>query len=261
MQTIREELRTPLVELLFSIADDMLMLGHRDSDWTGLAPILEEDIAFSSMAQDEIGHASALYEFVAQLRGAGTTPDALAYGREPAQYRCAELTWIEDGFDWAAAIIRQYFCDHHDLLRLERLSRSSHAPLAAIGRRLLAEERIHIGHGDGWVRRLGRGDAESRRRMQTALDRLAPLAGGPFEPTAGVEALEREGVYPPLASDTFEAWSKAVQAPLHEAGLRFTARAPEPTNRGGRSGRHAAGFDAVLREMTEVYRLEPQAQW
>ena len=51
-------------QLLLSVADDELILGWRDSEWTGIAPFLEEDVAFSSIAQNEIGHARALYELV-----------------------------------------------------------------------------------------------------------------------------------------------------------------------------------------------------
>ena len=63
-------------DLLLSIADDKLILGHRNSDWTGLGPILEEDIAFSALAQDDIAHALALYEVIAARTD--TTADASA---------------------------------------------------------------------------------------------------------------------------------------------------------------------------------------
>ena len=86
----KEDLKGPLLELLLSVADDKLLLGHRNSDWTGLGPILEEDIAFSSMAQDEIAHAQALYERAGEL--VGKTADQLAFGRDPDAYRCATIT-------------------------------------------------------------------------------------------------------------------------------------------------------------------------
>src|ERR671919_264966 len=63
-------------DMLLEIADDELILGWRDSEWTGIAPFLEEDVAFSSFAQGEIGHARALYELAAGELG--TDADALA---------------------------------------------------------------------------------------------------------------------------------------------------------------------------------------
>src|SRR5579864_8029434 len=115
MDQLPEQLKQPFVQLLLSIADDKFMLGHRNADWTGLAPILEEDIAFSSLAQDEISHAGVLYQIVADLLG--TTPNKLAYARKPEEYRCAELVEISDEFDWAIAVCRNFFCDHLDFLR------------------------------------------------------------------------------------------------------------------------------------------------
>ncbi|HLJ93659.1 MAG TPA: Phenylacetic acid catabolic protein, partial [Gemmataceae bacterium] len=107
MDQLSAHLKRPLVELLLSVADDKFMLGHRNADWTGLAPILEEDIAFSALAQDEIAHASALYEMVAQLQD--TKPDRLAFGRRPEEYRCAAIVELSDGFDWAKALCRNFF--------------------------------------------------------------------------------------------------------------------------------------------------------
>ena len=116
-------------DLLLSIADDKLILGHRNSDWTGLGPILEEDIAFSALAQDDIAHALALYEVIAARTD--TTADALAFGRSAEAYRCAQLVELHDGFDWAHAIVRQFLVNRHDAIRLERLGRSSDAEVAA----------------------------------------------------------------------------------------------------------------------------------
>src|SRR5262245_63515719 len=106
------------------------MLGHRNADWTGLAPILEEDIAFSSLSQDELAHATALYQMVAGMLG--TSADKLAYGRKPEEYRCAQLVELSDEFNWATAIGRNFFCDHFDAGRLARLAQSAYTPLAQL---------------------------------------------------------------------------------------------------------------------------------
>ncbi|MHC4088968.1 MAG: 1,2-phenylacetyl-CoA epoxidase subunit PaaC [Planctomycetota bacterium] len=259
MGEIADELKAPLLDLLLAVADDKFVLGHRNADWTGLAPILEEDIAFSSLAQDELAHALSLYEMAADLLG--TTADALAYGRKSAEYRCATIVEQPDAFNWATAIGRQFFCDHFDILRLKRLAESSWPPLAALGKRLAAEEAIHVDHVDSWVRRLGNGGDESHRRIQTALDSLAPLAGMLFEPTEGQEALESVGVYPPGPADMFERWRGDLLAVAGDAGLNLNLERPPAEAVGGRGGRHSEAFEALLDELCQVYRLEPQAQW
>ena len=226
MPGLPDKLRDPFIDLLLSVADDKLILGHRNSDWTGLAPILEEDIAFSSLAQDEIAHAQALYPLVGTLTD--QSPDAIAFGRRPEQYRSAAIVEPPDGFNWAFAIVRQFFCDHFDALRLARLARSAYKPLADLAARLAAEEQIHVEHADAWIERLGRGGDDARRRMQEALDRLSPIAPALLEPTDGIEALESEGVYPPPEVDLFELWCGAFRG---HGRVRADARFEAPRAR------------------------------
>jgi ring-1,2-phenylacetyl-CoA epoxidase subunit PaaC len=260
LATLNQDTQTALIELLLSIADDKLMLGHRNADWTGLGPILEEDIAFSSIAQDELSHAFALYEFIGKL--SGSTADHIAYGRAPEEYRCAAIVEPPDEFDYATALVRQFFCDHFDGLRLMRLSRSSDAGLAALGKRMAAEERIHVEHADAWVRRLGAGGEEARARVQAALEGLAPHADSLFEPTKALEQLEKTGIYPLLDPPLFEQWRTALESVA--AAAKFTlplAAVPNVSIPGGRRGRHSGEFRALLDEMCEVYRVEPEAAW
>src|ERR671929_227614 len=88
-EDVRGETREALAELLLALADDEFVLGYWDSEWTGIAPVLEEDVAYSSIAQDEIGHARALYELLAQLDG--RSADQIAYDRGPESFRQARL--------------------------------------------------------------------------------------------------------------------------------------------------------------------------
>ncbi len=259
MKDLPSDLTQPLVELLLSIADDKFILGHRNADWTGLAPILEEDIAFSSLAQDDIAHAAALYGVVAELTGGDA--NRLAYGRKPEQYRCCELVELADDFDWSVALVRQFFCDHCDAIRLERLSKSRISELAALAVRMRTEEGLSLGHADGWIVRLGRAGDEARGRMQAALDRLAPLTAGLFEPTEGQERLEAGGVFPPGKRPDYDQWRGTIEKVVSEAGLRVLLSAPAADFVGGRRGRHGAGFAAMLDELAEVYRVEPEAAW
>src|SRR5438876_1690639 len=98
---MNEEVQKSLLE----IADDELFRSWRDSEWTGIAPFLEEDVAFSSIAQNEIGHARAIYELLARARG--KTADELAFDRAPEEYVCARLVELRL-LDWERTIARHY---------------------------------------------------------------------------------------------------------------------------------------------------------
>src|SRR5918999_526045 len=106
-------------QLLLPIADDELVLGWRNSEWTGIAPFLEEDVAFSSIAQNEIGHARALYQLVAEELG--TTADELAFDRAAGEYRCSRLVQLRLVPDWAQTIARHVLYEEADARRIEEL--------------------------------------------------------------------------------------------------------------------------------------------
>lgn len=258
-QQLSEPLKPPLATLLLAIADDKLMLGHRNSDWTGLGPILEEDIAFSHLAQDEIAHAQAIYELAGQVLN--KSADELAFGRTPEQFRCAHLVEVPDEFDWATALVRNFFCDHFDVLRLQRMANSIWAPLAALSRRVAAEEQLHVEHVDSWMVRLGAAGGESKQRLQKALDALAPLSTWLFEPFDGLKALVDAKIYPGSDFPMYDAWLAAIQHVLQRAGLRANIEVGSPETRGGRRGVHTEHLKPLLDEMCEVYRIEPGAAW
>lgn len=260
MQTIPEQLKTPLANLLLSLADDKLILGHRNSDWTGLGPILEEDIAFSHMAQDEMAHAQAIYEVAGELLG--RSADELAFGRRPDEFRCAQIVEVPDEFDWATALARKLFCDHFDALRLQRMAKSSWKPLADLAARMAAEEQLHVEHMDGWMVRLGRGTAESRERLQRALDALAPLSPMLFEMVEGQQALADASLYPGCGPTAFQEWREQLRQVTDKSDLRLTDLQPPADNaRGGRHGVHSPHLAELLDEMGEVWRVEPGAKW
>ena len=153
--------------LLLEIADDELILGWRDSEWTGIAPLLEEDVAFSSIAQNEIGHARALYELLA--REHGTTADELAFDRAPGEYRCSRLVELRL-LDWEKTIARQYLYEEADATRLERLRRSDDPEIAGLAAKIDREEAYHRMHAQMWFDRL-----RDEQRFTAALDELRPL--------------------------------------------------------------------------------------
>src|SRR4051794_35149610 len=155
---------------LLEIADDELILGWRDSEWTGIAPLLEEDVAFSSIAQNEIGHARALYELVARERG--TTADQLAFDRSPAEYRCSALVELRL-MDWEKTIARHYLYEEADAKRLETLKQSEDAEIAGLAAKIDREETYHRMHAQMWFDRL-----RNEARFTTALEELRPLLDG-----------------------------------------------------------------------------------
>ena len=132
---------------------------------------------------------------------------------------------------------------------------------AAMGRRMLAEERVHVEHCDMWMRRLGASAGEAHDRIQAACDKLAHDAAMLFEPTEGVDQLEAAGIYPHCEGDMFARWEQALRAIAEPAGVRLSLRRPAAGDKGGRRGQHCPGFDGMLNELCEVYRIEPQAAW
>jgi ring-1,2-phenylacetyl-CoA epoxidase subunit PaaC len=161
-------------QLLIELADDELILGWRDSEWTGIAPFLEEDVAFSSIAQNEIGHARALYELAA--RDLGTDADALAFDRRPEEYRCAPLVQLRR-LEWARTIARHWLYETADALRLEALKAADDAEVAGLAAKMDREEVYHRLHAEMWLDRLLASD-EGRERLEEAVRELWPYALG-----------------------------------------------------------------------------------
>lgn len=248
--------RHAVVDLLYRLADDALVMGHRNSEWTGLGPILEEDIAFSSMAQDEMGHAQVFYQLLHELGEAD--PDTLAFNRKARDWKCAALVSLPGKHDWAFSLVRKFLYDVAVSVRLSALSESAYVPLAHVARKLKSEKKFHLMHGRAWVLRLGTAGIESRRRMQTALDFAYPYALALFEPTAADEVLAQTGIAPRELQMCKE-WESALAPVLREAGLVIPDNA-RPAN-GGRVGKHSEALAELLSAMQMVYQMDPTAKW
>ena len=175
------------VQLLLALADDELILGWRNSEWTGIAPSLEEDVAFSSIAQNEIGHARALYELAA--RELDTDADALAFDRTLDEYRSAPLVELRR-LEWARTIARHWLYETADAIRLEALRASDDPELAGIAAKIEREEVYHRIHAEMWVDRL-LGSDEGRGRLDEALEELWPYALGVLDDDLRPELLRR----------------------------------------------------------------------
>jgi ring-1,2-phenylacetyl-CoA epoxidase subunit PaaC len=242
--------------LILSMADDEFVIGFSDSEWTGIAPILEEDIAMSSLAQDELGHARALYELLAELRGDGQTADAVAYDREPGDYRHARLLDHGRG-DWAMTIARRYLYDTADGTRLEGLATSSFAPLRELVDKIRREERYHVMHATTWLERLARHPGEPRDRLIASLEELAPDAATVFTLLDGEALLVETGlIAEPMTA--LEARWRATITPLF-VGLDLPM--PPPGDLDGGRTTHSEPFRWLWGEFTSVRRSDPGAIW
>jgi ring-1,2-phenylacetyl-CoA epoxidase subunit PaaC len=227
---------------VLAIADDKLMLGHVQSDWTGLGPILEEDIAASAMAQDDLSHAMVLYECL------GRDADELAFDRDVADYRCCDLVTLPDDFDWAVATSRRFLFAHFAAVLLDDFAAHDKADLADRAKRLQGEQAIATTHLNAWMVRLGKGGDDAHARMQAALHTLAPHAGMLFEDIDNRD-------------DRFARWQASISPALADAGLTCDVKLPSAEVIGGRRGKHASHFIEQHAEMTQVRAQEPGAAW
>jgi len=209
-------------EKLLRIADDELVLGWRNSEWTGIAPMLEEDVAFSSIAQNEVGHARAIYELLAE------DADALAFDRAPGEYACAPLVELRLVPDWARTIARHVLYETADELRIAALKESDDEAVAGLAAKIDREEVYHRMHAQMWAERLG-----GEPRFEEALQELWPYAA----------AVLGEDLRPALAEQL------RLEIPRNTVLQGFER------------GVHTDEWPALWAEMTEVRRSVPGAAW
>ncbi len=244
-------------EFLYKIADDQLIIGHRNSEWTGLGPVLEEDIAFSSIAQDKIGQSLHIYEILHSM--GEEVPDIIAFARKAKDFRCSHLTEYPIG-EYDFSLMRNFFFNHAEHLRFEMLASSSLEPLANLAKKYKGEIKYHIMHSDTWVKQLGRANEESHTRMQSALDKTFNLALGIFEESDFADALREVKVFDG-ESVLQDKWFEEISSILDKAGLVIPERSKWVPSYGGRKGQHTEYLEPMLEEMGEVFRLDPKAEW
>ncbi|HET9853102.1 MAG TPA: 1,2-phenylacetyl-CoA epoxidase subunit PaaC [Candidatus Limnocylindrales bacterium] len=258
--TAVEALATPtraaLAELLLMMADDEFVSGFTDSEWTGIAPLLEEDVAISSISQDELGHARALYQLLAEVLDDGRDEDAIAYDREPDEYRHARLLDHERG-DWADTIARRFFYELADEARLASIG-PGYRPLADLVEKLRREERYHRMHVVAWIERLAKGGADARARLEAALATQGLDAPSVFAPLEGEAALLEAGILTRSMAAAEAAWRADLTSILVPLGLALP-HSIEPTPAGRRD--HSEAFRWLWNEFTSVRRSEGGATW
>lgn len=269
------------IEYLLHLADNALILGHRNSEWCGHGPVLEQDIAISNIALDLIGQARMLYqhaaELINQLSGkdlsstlypiglssvishpSSITEDTLAYFRDAGEFKNCLLAEQSNG-DWAVTILRQFFISVYQQLLYQQLQQSSDAQLVAIATKSLKEVVYHVKWSSEWVIRLGDGTEESHRRIKAAIQTLWPLTGELFVSTP----YEQDGVaagWGVAVESLQQPWMQKLTAVFEEAGLEVPAQQSWHGN-GGKTGTHSGELETLLAEMQSIQRAYPNHEW
>ncbi len=246
-----------LRELLYKMADDLLILGHRNSEWTGMGPLLEEDIAFSSMAQDKVGQSLALYNLLHEL--GEQAPDTVAFTRHAAQFHnCVLVELPNQEYDFS--LIRHFLFDTADALRWEMLTKSSYEPLSLLAKKIRGELRYHTLHANTWIKQLGNATPESVTRLQQSLTTVMPYALGIFEPSPYEADIMGTGIFEG-ESVLHAHWKSSVEKIIAATQLQLPDWKSLSPVFGGRTGKHSEHLEPMLEEMSEVFRMDPTAEW
>ncbi|EWG09082.1 phenylacetate-CoA oxygenase subunit PaaI [Cytobacillus firmus DS1] len=264
---IDAKIKPPMTSLLYQLADDDFILAYRGSEWLGLAPHIEEDVAFSSISQDTMGHAAMFYQLLADL-GEGNV-DSLAHARKTSERRNAVLLELVNGpghylssaqYDWAFAVVRNYFYTQAKKIRMDSLKNSSYQPLAEVALKVNMELYYHLLHWKTWFIQLMQAGGEARTRMEAAIGRvLADFEGvlnlGPLAKEMAEHGLiEKEEVLKQRWLFIMKPVFETVKLAVSEADLAMKTG-------NGRIGEHTADLDDALSTLSEVYNINPAASW
>ncbi len=246
-----------LKDLLYKIADDQLILGHRNSEWTGFGPILEEDIAFSSMAQDKLGHSLAFYNLLHELGEADA--DTIAFTRNANQFHNSQFVELPIG-EYDFSLIRHFLFDNAEILRFDMLTRSSYTPITTVATKLKGEVKYHVLHANTMIKQLGSSTEEAIERLQNSLNEALPYALGIFEPSKYEAELIADGIYE--GEEKIKAqWLENIKKVLSQTQLELPDLTTITPKTGGRYGEHTEHLQPLLDEMAEVFKIDPTAEW
>ncbi len=246
-----------LKELLYKIADDLLILGHRNSEWTGFGPLLEEDIAFSSMAQDKIGQSYAVYQMLTEL--GEQAPDTVAFMRQANQFHNCQLVELPNQ-EYDFSLIRHFLFDTADALRWDMLTQSAYEPLALLAKKIKGELRYHTLHANTWIKQLGSATPESISRLQHSLEVAMPYAFGIFEESPYENDIIREGIFGG-EQVLKKRWLEIIESITAQTQLHLPDCKIISPVLGGRTGQHSEHLQLLLDEMSEVFKIDPGAEW
>ena len=230
-------------DYILHLADNALVLGHRNSEWTGHGPILEQDIALSNIALDLIGQSRNLYQYAAEIIGNETTEDSLAYLRGPEEYKNNLIVEQANGH-WGKTILRQFLFSAYQYPLYEHLSGQPDEKLSAIAKKSLKEVTYHLRWSSEWVIRLSLGTEESHNKMQDALKELWPFT---------------EDLLMYTEHEVKDKWKHRVDNILNNSNLEIPGELQMIT--GGREGKHSEHLYKMLEEMQFMQRTYPGVEW
>ena len=245
-------------EYLLAFADDEHFIGARHTNWIGLGPFLEEDLAFCSIAQDELGHAIGLYGL---LLDDPADLDSFAMMREPADYRSCWLAEI-DCPDWSDSLVRHWLYDRAEALRWDVLAACSDPRVRALAARAQREETFHRAHAEQFMSHIAASD--TTERVAESIGRLGPLAAGLWDPTAGESDAIDEGFVRTSSAALAEEWDHLIRGDLARWGLDIAwplrPSTDQPSRQGNRTNRSET-FAQFQADLLRVVVLDPTAVW
>lgn len=250
-------MNSDLINYTLHLADNPLILGHRNSEWCGHGPILEQDIAISNISLDLIGQARNFYQYAALLKGDDATEDSFAYFRDAPDFKNI-LSVEQPNGDWGETILRQFFFSAYQYLLFEKLQESKDEQIAAIATKSLKEITYHLRWSSEWVIRLGDGTDESHERMVKAVDNLWNYTDEMFLPAEYESQMANKGVSPDVTQFK-QSWKQRIKDVFDEATLMIPASSK--AYKGGKQGEHSLHLTDILKELQSVARAHPAASW
>lgn len=254
-----------LHELLFQLADDDFILAYRGSEWLGLAPYIEEDVAFSSISQDTMGHATMFYQLLEGL--VAIDANVLAHSRPLIDRRNAILLekvngpghyLVEPRYDWAFTVVRNYFYVTSKKVKMDALKKGSYKPLAEAAVKINLELYYHILHWKTWFIQLLKAGGEARTRMIAAIQIVAEDMDGVFNLGPCEKEMVELGFIE--SSDSLkQQWLRIMNPILDEVKVTLPPFTLKSGN--GRAGEHTQDLEEALATLQEVYQLDPSAIW
>lgn len=248
-----------LVSYTLQLADNSLIYGHRLSEWTGHGPQLEVDMALSNISLDSIGAARSLYQYAAELEGGDKTEDSYPYLRDVLAFKNVILVELPNG-NFADTIARSFYFDCFQYHFYTALQNSTDKRLSEIAAKSLKEVTYHWRFSKGWVTKLGDGTAESKEKMQQALNDFWDYTGELFVSSELENEMAQQGVAPKI-EDLKDAWQKSIDEVLEEATLTITDSTGAWHHTGGKLGKHSEHLGYILAELQFVQRAYPNSEW
>ncbi|MFF2456016.1 1,2-phenylacetyl-CoA epoxidase subunit PaaC [Peribacillus simplex] len=254
-------------ELLLQLADDDFIHSYRGAEWLGLAPHIEEDVASASISQDTMGHAAIYYKLLDEL-GEGDA-DKLAHDRPAKERRNAIILELVNGpgyymkdpeYDWAFAVVRNYFYTQAKAIKVRSLHSCSYEPLAEVAQKVQMELYYHLMHWKTWfVQLLGSGHVEAVSRMKAAIGKTMPEFAGVFSLGQYGEEMVELGLIEGEA-DLQKKWIEAITPIFESVGLATTIEIGMARG-DGRNGQHTEDLEKALETLSEVYATDKAASW